>query len=82
VEGLQASESRCRQLVDGSLALATALLPSLPYDRLCESVALARRQGTTLKETAVAQGWLTAERIDALTSPEAVCRLGLPETKP
>jgi aspartate ammonia-lyase len=82
VAGMQACESRCRQLAENSIALATALLPSLSYERLCQSVSLARQQGKSIKETVVEQGWLAPEQVEALTCPEAVCRLGSPEAAP
>ena len=45
-------------------------------------LAAAARTGLGLRETAVAEGLLSAEEFDALTSPEAVCRLGAPVAAP
>jgi aspartate ammonia-lyase len=78
VEGLTADPARCRRHVDGSTAFATALLPALGYDRVCEAVRTAHASGRTVREVVVSAGLLTADACDALTAPEAVCRLGMP----
>jgi aspartate ammonia-lyase len=78
VEGIEADEARCRRQVENATASATALLPALGYERTCALVAEAEQQRRGLKAVAVEGGWLTAEELDALTSPEAVCRLGFP----
>lgn len=82
VAGLSADEARCRQHVDASTATATALVPALGYDGASRLLAAAARTGRGLRETAVAEGLLTAAEFDALTSPEAVCRLGSPVAAP
>jgi aspartate ammonia-lyase len=80
VQGLTACEDRCRAQVENGTAAATALLPLLGYERTCALVAQA--SGLGLKATAVAQGLLTAEQFDDLTSPEAVGRLGFRRPRP
>ena len=76
VDGIEANEARCRRHVENSTAAATALLPALGYDRVCEAARLARETGRTVRVVVLEQGWLTAAEFDALISPEAVCRLG------
>lgn len=76
VEGMQADEARCRRHVENATASATALLPVIGYRRASELVARVHQTGRGLKEMAVAEGLLTAEEFDELTSAEAVCRLG------
>jgi aspartate ammonia-lyase len=80
VQGLTAREDRCRAQVENGTAAATALLPLLGYERTCALVAEAAGHG--LKASAVAQGLLTAEQFDELTSPEAVGRLGFRRPRP
>ena len=80
VEGLEADEARCRAHVEASTAIATALLPLLGYDGAARVVGLAQESGRTIRETALAEGLLTPEQFNELTSPEAVTRLGMPET--
>jgi len=78
VEGIEADESRCRELVENSTAAVTALVPALGYERAGEVAKLARANHQSIRETVIAQGWLTGEQFDELISPEAVCRLGTP----
>ena len=78
VEGIEADEARCRQHVEGSTAVATALLPVLGYEAACRLVQRAKQTGRTVRQVALADGHLTAEQFDELVSPEAVCRLGTP----
>lgn len=79
VHGIEANEAHCRRQVENSTAAATALLPLLGYERAAKLIAQARANGTSIRETVIALGWLTGEDFDAATSPEAVCRLGSPE---
>ncbi len=76
VEGIEADEARCRQHVENSTAVATALVPLLGYERVAGLVETARRERRTIKEAAVASGLVTAAEFDEATSAEAVCRLG------
>ncbi len=78
IEGIEADEGRCRQLVENSTASITALLPVLGYERAGEAVRLARSSHCSIREAVIAQGWLTGEAFDEMISPEAVCRLGMP----
>jgi len=78
VEGLEADEARCRQHVEGSTAVATALLPALGYGTACRVAQQAKQSGRTIRAVVLAEGLLTGEQFEALVSPEAVCRLGMP----
>jgi aspartate ammonia-lyase len=78
VEGIQADEARCRAHVEVSSAVATALVPEIGYDAACDVVRRAQESGRTVRDTAVAEGILSAEQFDELLSAEAVCRLGMP----
>jgi aspartate ammonia-lyase len=79
VDGLEANEARCRRQVENSTAAATALVPVLGYERASEAAQLAGQNGATIRETVMKLGWLTGTEFDVLISPEAVCRLGMPE---
>ena len=80
VEGLTADEARCRAQVENGTAAATALLPLLGYDRTCDLVA--RAAGRGLKAFGAAEGYFTEAQFEALTSPEAVGRLGFRKPQP
>ena len=76
IEDLLADEVRCRAHVENSTAAATALIPALGYERVCEALRLAAERGQPVREFVVQQGWLTEAEFAALLTPEAVCRLG------
>jgi fumarate hydratase class II len=69
IEGLQADRTRIQELVDRSLMLVTALAPSIGYDNAAAIAKKAHHEGLTLKEAAVALGFLTGEEYDAKVTP-------------
>jgi fumarate hydratase class II len=72
--GLEPNLPRIREQLDRSLMLVTALAPRLGYDRAAEIAKKAHREGTTLREAAVALGYLTAEEFDREVKPERMTR--------
>ncbi len=76
VEGLEANPARCAELAGNSVATVTALAAELGHARAEELARKAAESGATIRELALREGLLTEERFDALTSPEAVNRLG------
>src|SRR5207245_8213961 len=70
VEGIKPNRERIKQLVEQSLMLVTALNPKIGYDKAAEIAKKAHREGTTLKEAALALGYLTAEEYDESVRPE------------
>jgi len=52
-----------------SLMLVTALNPHIGYDKASKIAKTAYEQGTTLKEAALALGYLTADEFDKLVVP-------------
>ncbi|HPO17266.1 MAG TPA: aspartate ammonia-lyase [Candidatus Hydrogenedentes bacterium] len=77
--GIQADEARCRAHVEGSTALATALIPALGYEKVCELTRIAAETKRTIREVVAGEGLLSKEEFDAMITPEAVCRLGMPD---
>jgi len=65
---LQADEKRCGDLLEKSLALVTALVPEIGYDRAAELAKLAHKTGRTLRELALEDG-VDAEVLDKLLDP-------------
>ncbi|HQK92552.1 MAG TPA: aspartate ammonia-lyase [Armatimonadota bacterium] len=76
IDGLEANEERCHRHVEGSTAVATALVPVVGYSVASDVAADARRTGRTVRQVVVDRGLLAPAEFDALISPEAVCRLG------
>src|SRR3990172_11847110 len=70
VEGLVANREHIADLVARSLMLVTALSPRIGYDRAAEVAKKAHHEGTTLKEAALALGYVSAQEFDELVRPE------------
>jgi len=70
VEGLEPDRARIDDLVHRSLMLVTALTPHIGYDKSAEIAKKAHHEGTTLKEAALALGYLTEAEYDSMVVPE------------
>jgi fumarate hydratase class II len=70
VEGLEPDRERIDDLVHRSLMLVTALTPHIGYDKSAEIAKKAHHEGTTLKEAALALGYLTEAEYDSMVVPE------------
>jgi len=66
VAGLAADEQRCRELLERSLMLATALAPRIGYDAAAELAKEAFKTGKTIRQAALAGGLLTEKELDEL----------------
>jgi fumarate hydratase, class II len=62
--GIEPDEARIGTLVHGSLMLVTALNPHIGYDKAAQIAKKAHKEGTSLKDAAVASGHVTAEQFD------------------
>jgi fumarate hydratase, class II len=69
IDGMSVNESRVHDLLHGSLMLVTALNPHIGYDKASSIAKAAHKNGSTLKESAIASGYLTAEQFDAWIVP-------------
>jgi len=74
--GIEANESNIADRVAGSLMLVTALAPHIGYDRAAEIAKKAHKEGTTLREAALALRYVSAEDFDRWVRPEAMIRPG------
>ena len=70
VEQIQVDRERVRDLVHRSLMLVTALTPTIGYDKAAQIAERAYHGGTTLKEAALALGYLTEAEYDEIVDPE------------
>eukprot|EP00980_Cylindrotheca_fusiformis_P007214 scaffold1525_cov142-Cylindrotheca_fusiformis.AAC.14 len=69
VQGLTVNKSRVEELMNASLMLVTALNNHIGYDKASEIAKKAHKEGSTLKEAAVASGYLTAEQFEEWIIP-------------
>lgn len=69
VVGIEADEKRITAMMENSLMLVTALNPHIGYDNAAKIAKKAYADGSTLKETAIELGLLTAEQFDEWVDP-------------
>lgn len=70
VVGTQANTARIEKLMKESLMLVTALAPTIGYDAATKVAKTAHKNGTTLREEAVALGYVDEETFDRVVRPE------------
>ena len=70
VAGIEANETRIKELMESSLMLVTALSPHIGYDKSAQVAHKAHHEGTTLREVAVALGYVTDAQFDQWVVPE------------
>jgi len=70
VVGIKPNEKRIKELLENSLMLVTALNPVIGYDKAAKIAKKAYQDNSSLKEAAVALGYLTAAEFDKKVRPE------------
>ena len=70
IDGLEADETRIDKLMRESLMLVTALAPEIGYDNATKVAKTAHKNGTTLKQEAIALGFVDAETFERVVRPE------------
>ncbi len=68
--GITPNRERIHELVSRSLMLVTALNPHIGYDKAAQIAKKAHKEGTSLREAALASGHVTAEQFDQWVRPE------------
>jgi fumarate hydratase class II len=67
--GIEPNRERIADLMERSLMLVTALTPHIGYDRAARIAKTAYSEGRTLKQAAVALGYVTADEFDRWVRP-------------
>jgi fumarate hydratase, class II len=70
VLGTRANITRIDKLMKESLMLVTALAPTIGYDNATKVAKTAHKNGTTLREEAIALGFVDGETFDRIVRPE------------
>ncbi|BBT70820.1 MULTISPECIES: class II fumarate hydratase [Enterobacteriaceae] len=68
--GIEPNRERIEQLLNESLMLVTALNTHIGYDKAAEIAKKAHKEGLTLKNAALALGYLSAEEFDLWVRPQ------------
>jgi aspartate ammonia-lyase len=76
VEGLEADEARCRELLDRTTAVATALSPYLGYAVTAEVAKAAVESKMSVREVVLARGLMEPAQLDEILSPAAMTEPG------
>lgn len=77
IDGLEANVERCRELVEGSLAMCTSLAPKIGYDAAAAIAKEAFATGRTVREIATEKAVLPADELDAVLDPRAQTEGGI-----
>ncbi|MFJ6636903.1 class II fumarate hydratase [Streptomyces sp. NPDC091376] len=76
IEGTEVNRDQTGAYVDRSLMLVTALSPEIGYDKASRIAHKANDEGTTLREAALASGYIRAEVFDRIVDPRKMARIG------
>jgi len=69
IAGIQADAARCRELLERSTGLVTALAPVIGYDAAASIAKEALHSGRSVRELALESGLLDAAALDDLLDP-------------
>jgi aspartate ammonia-lyase len=69
ITGIRANEERCKQYVQNSIGLVTALNPVIGYEKSASIAKEALATGGSVYDLVLQKGWLTKEKLDDLLSP-------------
>jgi fumarate hydratase class II len=72
IEGTELNRDQIGTYVNRSLMLVTALSPVIGYDKASAIAHQANDQGTTLREAALASGYISSEDFDRIVNPSAM----------
>ncbi|KAA0214194.1 MAG: class II fumarate hydratase [Leptolyngbya sp. PLA3] len=72
--GLEPDEKRCAELIEGSLAMCTSLVPAIGYDRAAALAYEAYKQGKTVRQLALEQKLLPEAELNRLLDPMSMTR--------
>ncbi len=63
IDGIEADEERCRELLEGSLVTVTALNPYIGYDQASRVAKIALKTRTTIRDVALSEGLMTEAQL-------------------
>jgi aspartate ammonia-lyase len=77
VEGIEADENRCRELLDRSTAVATALSPYIGYAATADVAKAAVASGRSVREIVLERALMDPARLDEILSAKAMTQPGI-----
>ncbi len=82
VDGIEADEGRCRELLERSTAAATSLSPYIGYAKTAEIAKAAVATGRSIRDLVLERGLMDAQQLDRILSVEAMTRPGIAGENP
>jgi aspartate ammonia-lyase len=70
IAGIEPNRERCREYVQNSIGLVTALNPVLGYEKSAAIAKEALKSGGSVYDLVISKGWLTKKQLDELLKPE------------
>ncbi|MGQ9558347.1 MAG: aspartate ammonia-lyase [Desulfurispora sp.] len=77
VAGIAACEQRCRQWLEASNVLVTALVPYLGYERASQVAGRAMRENKSIRQLVIEEGLLSEAQWAEITRPRELTRPGI-----
>ncbi len=81
IEGITVNEAKCKENLENSTALVTALVHYIGYDKAGEVSKKALKEDKTIREVLCEDNILTKERIDEILNPYELTKPGIPGMK-
>jgi aspartate ammonia-lyase len=78
IAGIEANVERCRELLNRSIAVVTALVPHIGYEKATEVAREAAKTGETVQAVVLRLGLMPPEALQAALSTEAMTKPGIP----
>lgn len=77
ISGITANEERCRELVENSVGIITALCPHIGYQKSAELAKRALKEGTSVRTLVLEEQIMTIEKLDEVLNPIAMTTPGI-----
>ena len=74
IRGITANHDHCREMVERSIGIVTAVVPALGYERASEVAKEALATGRAVRDLILEKGYLSAAQLDDLLSIEAMTK--------
>jgi aspartate ammonia-lyase len=77
IKDITANEAHCRQLMENSIGIITALLPHIGYEQSSAIAKEALISGTSVRELVLAKKLILSEQLAVILSPEEMTKPGI-----
>ena len=74
IVGITANADHCREMVEGSIGVVTAILPAVGYKKATEVAKIALETGKSVREILREKAWLSDAQLDEILSVESMTK--------